>query len=275
MCFPSDSFRVIARPLLVAAILIGSVGLAIGQQQVSDPAKTRPFAIGEKLSYEGKASKIIGGIPVANLTFTLSKAPDSDNYLVKTEAVSKGTLLKLFRYSFIQQYESIIDRDTFRIVKTTKHDVQKERVRDSVADFDYQKKSVTFVENDPKNPTRPPKRIASDLPGETNDIVSAIYQLRTMPLVVGRSFDLSLSDSGLVYTVPVAVTARELQKTDIGRVWCYRVEPALFGPGKFIEQKGQIIIWITEDARRLPVRGRIETESFKVEVRIKSVTNAK
>lgn len=261
------------RTVFVLLILACASAADFGQA-VKEPAQSKPFAIGERLVYEGKASKIIGGIPVAGLTFTFSKAPDSDNYLVKTEAVSKGTLLKIFRYSFTQQYESLIDHDTFRIIKTTKHDVQKERVRDSVADFDYQKKTVTFVENDPKNPNRPPKRIASDLVGPTNDIVSAIYVLRTMQLTVGRSFELPLSDSGLVYSVRVNVTARELQKTDIGKVWCYRLEPDLFGPGRFIEQKGKIIIWVTEDARRLPVRGRIETESFKVEVRIKSVTNA-
>lgn len=273
MFFHLDSFRKI--PILVLAFLLCSAAAGFGQQVIKIQPHSKPFEIGEKLVYEGKASKIIGGISVADLTFILGKAPDSENYLVKTEALSKGTLLKLFRYSFAQNYESLIDHDTFRILKTTKHDVQKERIRDSVADFDYQKKSVTFVENDPKNPNRPPKRIASDLPGTTNDIVSAIYMMRTIPLTVGKSFDLSLSDSGLVYTIPVAVTARELQRTDIGRVWCYRVEPAIFGPGRFIEQKGQIIIWITEDARHLPVRGHIETESFKVEVRIKSVTNSK
>ena len=274
MFFRLDSFRVTTRTIFVLAILVCSAAAAFGQS-AKPPAQSKPFAIGEKLEYEGKASKVIGGIPVAGLTFTLGKAPDSDNYLVKTEAVSKGTLLKLFRYSFTQQYESLIDRDTFRIIKTTKHDVQKERVRDSVADFDYQKKSVTFVENDPKNPNRPPKRIASDLTAPTNDIVSAIYMIRTLPLAIGKTFEVSLSDSGIVYNVPVTVAARELQKTDIGKVWCYRVEPALFGPGRFIEQKGQIVIWITEDARRLPVRGHIETDSFKVDVRIKSVTNSK
>ena len=106
-------------------------------------------------------------------------------------------------------------------------------------------------------------------------MVSAIYSMRTLPLSVGKSFDVPLSDSGLIFDVPVHVTAREIQKTTIGKLWCYRVEPAVFGTDRLIEQKGSMIIWITDDARRLPVRARIETRSFKIDVRIKTATNTK
>jgi len=232
----------------------------------------RPFAVGEEIVYEAKASKIISGIPVAELKFSLQKAPDSDHLVIKTEAVSKGTLLKIFRYSFLQQYESIVDPSTFGIVKTTKHDVQKERVRDSVAEFDYTQKRVSFVENDPKEPNRPPRRIASDVPGAMNDIVSAIYAVRMMQLKVGQTFDMPLSDSGLVYDIPVRVAAREQLKTALGKIWCFRIEPAVFGHDRFIEQKGKLIIWLSDDERRIPVRGRIETEAFKVDVKVRSVT---
>jgi hypothetical protein len=261
---PLKSFR----RSLYSIVVVLTVSIASFSQKPATPGF--PFQPGEKLVYEGKAIKIFS-VAVADLTFTFTKAPNSENYLIKTEAVSKGTLLKLFRYSFLQEYGSLVDHDTFRIIKTTKHDVQKERVRDSVADFDYRDKTVTFVENDPKNPTRAPRRIASDLTAPMNDIVSAIYVMRTLPLSVGKTFDVPLSDSGLVYNVPVKVTAREQQKTAIGKLWCYRLEPALFGPGRFFDQNGKMIIWISDDARRIPVRGRIETESFKVEVKLRSV----
>src|SRR4030095_6320875 len=96
-----------------------------------------PFADGETLSYEGKISKIIQGIAVADLTLTVSKTPEGDDYLIKAEARSKGTLLKLFRFSFVQEMQSSIDSDNFRALRTVKHDVQKERIRNSEAIFDY------------------------------------------------------------------------------------------------------------------------------------------
>lgn len=261
--------RALSRSSVCVLLLFVAALAAFGQP---GPPRTKPFAVGETLVYEAKASKIISGIAVADLKFSLSKDPDSNNYLVKTEAVSKGTLLRWFRFSFLQQYESIIDAATFGVIKTTKHDVQKERVRNSVADFDYDNKRVTFVENDPKEPNRPPRRIASDLPGTMNDIVSAVYALRMRALAVGQSFEIPVSDSGLNYNIPVRVAARERIKTEIGRLWCFRLEPVVFGRDRLVDQKGKFVMWLTDDERHLPVRGRIETEAFRVEVRIRSVS---
>ncbi|MCU1289858.1 MAG: hypothetical protein JWN60_2087, partial [Acidobacteria bacterium] len=47
-------------------------------------------------------------------------------------------------------------------------------------------------------------------------------------------FEVSISDSGLVYKIPVRVTARELQKTIYGKIWCFRVEPEVFGTNRLI-----------------------------------------
>lgn len=256
--------------LLTAIVAVAAVAASA---QLAGPG-SRPFEVGEVLTYEGKVSKIIQGISVADLKFAVEKAADSDNFLIKTEAVSKGTLLKLFRFSFLQQYESLIDREAFRILKTTKHDVQKERVRNGLAAFDYEDKRVNYTETDPKDPNRPPRRIASALEGPVHDMISGIYAIRSMPLAVGRSFEMRISDSGLVYTIPVRVTAREQQKSAIGRRWCYRVEPLIFGHDRLIEQKGGMIIWFTDDERRIPVRSRIDTEFGRIEVRLRSVSPA-
>jgi hypothetical protein len=56
-------------------------------------------------------------------------------------------------------------------------------------------------------------------------LITGIYTLRRLPLAVGKTFELKVSDSGLIYKIPVRVTAREEQKTILGKVWCFRVEP--------------------------------------------------
>lgn len=230
-----------------------------------------PFAVGETLTYEGKFSKIIRGIAVADLSFKVMNAPNNKDYLVKAEAKSKGTLLKLFRFSFLQQIDSTIEKEEFRALKTVKRDVQKERVRDSEALFDYAAKRVTYVETDPKDTMRPPRNIASTIEDKTHDMISGIYSLRLLPLAVGKKFELAVSDSGLVYKVPLRVTAREQQKTVLGKVWCFRIEPEIFGENRLIEQKGSMIIWITDDEKRIPVRSQLNTEIGKVEVKLKKV----
>lgn len=241
-------------------------------------AQTRPSAVpfkaGETLNYEIKVSRaIFRGISVAEMSFTLGEDLNNKNLVVDAGAKSKGTLTKLFRFSFIQNIKSTIDSEKFRALKTVKHDVQGERVRDSEAIFDYTQKMVTYVETDPKDPARPPRKIASAVPDETHDLISGVYHLRTLPLAVGKTFEVAVSDSGLVYKIPVRVTAKEMQNTAIGKVSCFRLEPTVFGPGRFIETKGSMIIWITDDARRLPVRSSINANIGKIEIKIKSVNN--
>lgn len=255
------------RYILILTIVAALAVAALGQPSV-------PFPDGETLAYEGKVSKIIQGITVADLTFTVDRGEGAD-YLIKAEAKSKGTLLRLFRFSFLQRFESTVDDSDFRVTRTVKHDVQKDRVRDSEALFDYGDKRVIYTEVDPKDPMKPPRKIASEIDGTTHDLVSGVYTLRMLPLAVGKTFNLKVSDSGLVYDVPVKVTGREVQKTEIGRLMCFRVEPQVFGAGRLIEGNGSMIIWITDDARRLPVRSRVTASIGKIDIKIQSVSNAK
>ena len=241
-------------------------------------AQTRPsvvpFKAGETINYEIKVSRaIFRGISVAEMNFTLAEDINNKNFVVDAAAKSKGTLTKLFRFSFLQNIKSTIDSEKFRALKTVKHDEQGDRIRDSEAIFDYKQKMVTYVETDPKDLARPPRRIASAVPEETHDLISGVYHLRTLPLAVGKTFEVNVSDSGLVYKIPVRVVAKEVQNTAIGKIECFRLEPAVFGPGRFIETKGSMIIWITDDARRLPVRSVINANIGKIDIKIKSITN--
>jgi hypothetical protein len=228
-----------------------------------------PFAAGETLTYEAKLSKIISGVTVGDLTFTVENGDEPGKLVIKADARSKGTLLKIAHYSFLYEFSSDIDGKNFRIEHTDRRTTEKERVRTGEADFDYSQKRVTYVEVDPKEPMKPPRKIASSIEDATQDVVSGLYALRLLPLAVGKTFDLTVSDSGLVYDVPVHVTARELQKSILGDVWCFRVEPEIFGPGHMIEDTGSMAIWITDDAHRIPVRSRIDTDFGRVEVRLR------
>lgn len=259
-------------PFLFLLLALASIS-GLSQIEGRSDSKASPFAPGENLTYEAKISRLKVSVAIADLSFALEAVPNSANYVIRTKADSKGTLLKLFRFSFLQEFESLVDFSASRIIKTTKHDVQKERVRDSVADFDYSQKRVTYVETDPKNTTRPPRRIASQIEPETFDLVGGIYALRRVPLAVGKSFEITISDSGLVYTLPVKVTAREQQKSILGKQWCFRVEPVVFGNGRLIEQKGSLIIWFTDDDRRVPVRSQINTTYGRIDIRLKAASN--
>ena len=250
------------------AIVVAAAATVFAQPSTVGSEAGRRFA-GEKLTYEGKLNWMALSFAVADLSFTGSESPDSAGLLIKAEATSKGTLTSLFHYSFLQQIDSNVDLAGFRAAKTQKHDVQKDRVRDSQAIFDYPQKRVTYIETDPNDTMRAPRRIASDISDPSYDLVSAIYYIRLQDLAVGKNFSVEVSDSGLVYKVPVSVTAREKQSSPFGKVMCYRVEPDIFGPGKLIDGNGKIVIWFTADSRHIPVAAKVNARVGTINIRLK------
>ncbi|HYP49811.1 MAG TPA: DUF3108 domain-containing protein [Pyrinomonadaceae bacterium] len=235
-------------------------------------AAAEPFAVGENLTYEAKWSKsLLRGIDVADLNFKIIKAPDGggNRLLFQGEAISKGTLMKIARFSFLQKIDSTVDANNFRILHTIRRDEQKDRIRDGEAQFDYKSNRVVYREIDPNNPERAPRTITSPLETATHDLLSAVYFLRRQPLAVGKDFELSVSDAGVIYRIPVKVVAREQLKTVLGKVWTLRVEPEVFGDRRLVPGEGKMIIWFTDDARHLPVRSQIQADIGKIEIKLK------
>lgn len=261
-------------PCAVILMIVGFAGASIFAQE-KNAQKNEAYNVGETLTYEAKYNKalVLRGVPAADLTFTVERAPGDKDFLIKSEVRSKGTLVKLFFKLFLTM-QSTVDGENFSIKRTVKHDEQGERVRDSEALFDYKEKKVIYVETDPKDAARAPKQIASPIKPDVQDLVTGIYTLRRLPLAVGKTFNLSISDSGLVYKIPVRVVARERQRTVLGRVWCWRVEPELFGENRVIDdQKGTMTLWLTDDARQIPVRTQIDISLGRFEVKLKKLEN--
>ena len=147
-----------------------------------------PYQIGEKLVYDAKISKIIlRGIDVGDVSFAVMKTPDNEDIFVKSEAKSGGTLIGLLNFKFYERLESTIDGDRLQIKKSARRDEQNDRIRDSIADFDYADGKVMYVETDPNDLTRPPRVVASALEENTQDFVTALYMLRSMPLAQARN----------------------------------------------------------------------------------------
>lgn len=241
------------------------------------PAQTEeridPYVAGENLTYVGKYKRFGFSFAIAELNFSVTDPNGDGNYYVVSEGNSKGTLAKLFNFKFEMKIDSLVDAERLQVEKTTKLDKQGDRIRESEAHFDYEVSRVTYTETDPANPTRAPRRVASEIGPDTQDMVSAVYRLRGLDLAVGKRFMIKLSDSGLVYDIPIKVTGRERIKSELGKRWCWRVEPEVFGEGNFIEQKGSMTIWITDDADRVPVQAYVDTQWGDVKIKLEKYSN--
>ncbi len=90
------------------------------------------------------------------------------------------------------------------------------------------------------------------IPREAQDALSAFYFTRFQALPIGGSiqFDYHASHKGA--PMEVRILGRDRVKTPAGRFDCIMIEPILKAGGIF-KNNGRLVIWITNDARRMPV----------------------
>ena len=260
---------------LVVAVLV-CVESSHAQKTTSPTRATRPFEPAEELHFEAEFSRaLLRKLDVADITFRATNKPDGDSYALtfNAEVTSKGFFARLFDIKFREVVESIVEPLTFTVQKTTIIDEQGKRVRTTESTFDRTKGTMTWTLRDPNNPQSEPRRATTEFSGtQLQDVLSAIYFIRTKPLEIGKSFDIYIGDGGRVYTIPIKVVQKKRLNTVLGRVDALRVNAELFGPERLIDnEKGEFSIWVTEDARHIPVGGRVKTDYGTFDIKLKRV----
>jgi hypothetical protein len=273
-------------PMLILVAMFSASAFADFSPHDEKPASF-PFSPSEELVYDCEFSRsLMRGLNVAELRSTASQAAQASASLpsglvqnplqFKLEVTSKGLLNKLFGLNFHQLFNSTVDPKSFAVRQTVKLDEQGKRRRTSEALFDGTARKVVWTERDPNDTTRPPRVVTNEINGAVQDIASAFYFLRTQPLETGKNFEIEISDSGQVYHTPIKVIEKKSMKTILGTVNTLRVEPEIFGTGRLIAGKGQMVIWLTDDARHIPVRARLNNSMGTLDLKLKSINgNAK
>jgi hypothetical protein len=90
------------------------------------------------------------------------------------------------------------------------------------------------------------------LPGEVQDALSSFYYTRFLALPLGGSVTFDYHASRKSAPMEVRVLGRDRVKTPAGRFDCVMIEPVLRAGGIF-KNNGRLVIWITDDERRMPV----------------------
>lgn len=103
------------------------------------------------------------------------------------------------------------------------------------------------------------------LPGPVQDALSSFYLTRFRALPVGGMVSFDYHASRKTAPMEVRVLGREKVKTPAGKFDCIVVEPLLKAGGIF-KNKGRLVIWLTDDDRRIPVlmKSKVMIGSVKV-----------
>jgi hypothetical protein len=239
--------------LLPVALAVAAVcALSADAQQQAKPKSTArrepavPFKVGEVLTYDvGWSTYLTAGSATMSV---VDKKPSSNSTVYSIVAEGRPSSLLSALYALFYKVDTLLDSYALLPERASVFSQEGRRQRTKVTTFDraarkarYEVRTATIVRKD------------ISINAQTLDALSALYVLRTMPLRAGDRFSMSVCDNGNVYAVQVAVGGVESITTGIGAVSAIRVTPTIMAsegqsPG------GGFVIWLTNDARRLPVR---------------------
>ena len=225
----------------LAQVQMASIGNS-NFSHILPPSSAFRFPAGEKLTYSVQWHMLNAGTATI-----LMQRSGSREHLTST-AESAGLANKLFHVHDI--FDADIDPRSFCTQQISKHSEEGPRRLDRSIYFDYSHAKSLVDDKDLK--TGKQKHSEFDIPLCVSDVVSGFFYARSLPLHLGFSQVFPVNDGGKTTDVRINVEARENIKGPMGEFQTLRVraEP-ISGP---MTGKGEIWVWLTEDARRVPVQ---------------------
>jgi hypothetical protein len=196
-----------------------------------------PFGAGEKLVFSVQYGLVTAGEATLEVR-NLAAIDGRPCYRIVSDARTNDFFSKFFAVR--DRYESYMDTTSLYSLRYEKHVREGKFKRDEAVDFNQTTHRAVY-----KDKTVP-------IPPRTQDVLSALYYVRTLPLEVGQSISVANHTDGKNYPLVIKVLGREHVKVDAGEFDCIIVEPILRGPGVFTQQ-GRLTVWLTDDRRRMPV----------------------
>ena len=205
-----------------------------------------PFRVGEVLEFD------IGWTlyPTAgSATVTVREKKPSYNsvaYYVVAEGRPSAMLSKL--YTLYYKADTLIDAYSLLPQRGSLYVEEGRRKRMKTTTFNHPARTAKY---EVQTATHVVKDLS--LPGFTQDALSALYVLRSIPMKAGEKFNMPVTDAGDVYKVQMQVGAVEPIRTGLGTINALKIVPVITAPKGAAPPRG-LAMWISDDARRLPVK---------------------
>ena len=228
------------------------MGLASGGQARSGRAGAPPrreqavrVAPGELVTYDlSWSSYLTAGTAIVSVK---EKKPSygSTAYYIVAEGRPTPLLAKL--YSLYYKADTLLDSYTLLPQRGSIYSDENGRHRMKVTEFDqaarkarYEVQTATLVRNQ------------LTVPAYVQDALSALYVIRTLGLKPGEKVTMPICDNGKAFKVQFQAGAIERVATATGTGQALKIVPTGVGPGPSLGRG--VAIWISTDARRVPVR---------------------
>src|SRR5438034_4508388 len=244
-------------PRVVLAVVCAVLtSLSLSAQRKAAPAavpraeRTVPFRVGETLTYDVSWSSFV---TAGSAVMTVKEKKPSFNstaYYIVAEGRPTPLVSKL--YSLYYKLDTLLDSYTLLPQRGSVYSEEGSRHRFKVSRFDHAAHKV-FFEYQSVNTAKD----TFTVPPFTQDALSAVYVLRAVPLKAGDVMTMPVTDDGTNYKLQVNVGANERVRAPFGEVGAWKLKLSIFdAAGK--PQGKNVALWISDDARRLPMKVQAE-----------------
>jgi len=213
------------------------------------------FKEGEKLTFDLNYGFVTAGVAVMEIP-RIKKISGREAYHVTFE-VNSVPSFDMF-YKVRDRYETYIDVEGLFPWRFEQHIREGGYTRDFSAFFDQRKGIAKTSEGE------------YEIPLYVNDIVSAFYFARTFDysnMKVNDLFHLQNFYKDKVYDLDVKYLGKENIEVPAGKFDCIMVEP-LVKEGGLFKHEGNIIVWLTDDELKMPVKVRTKIIIGYVEAKL-------
>jgi len=243
----------------VIAVLLCLTGLTTAAQTKREMAV--PFKPGEVLEFDvGWSSYLTAGTATVAVQ---EKKPsyNSTAYYIVAEGRPTPLLSKLYTLYYkadtlLDAYSLLPQRGSLYVEEGRRHRIKTTLFNQTAKTAKYEVQTATRVE---RNLT---------LPAFTQDALSALYVLRSIPMKAGEKFNMPVTDAGDVYKVQMQVGAVEPIKTGLGAINGLKIVPVV-ATSKGAPPRG-FARWLSDDARRLPLKIEAQLPVGKFTITLRS-----
>ena len=217
--------------------------------------ENKAFIVGEKLTFDVDYGFVTAGVAVMQIP-QIKKISGREAYHITFE-VNTVPSFDVF-YKVRDRYETYVDIEGLFPWRFEQHIREGGYTRDFSAFFDQRKGKAKTSEGE------------YEIPKYVNDIVSAFYYARTLDyssMKVNDLIHLHNFYKNKVYDLDVKYLGKETVEVPAGTFECIIVEP-LVKEGGLFKHEGNIIVWLTDDELKMPVKVRTKVVIGHVEAKL-------
>ncbi len=214
-----------------------------------------PFQIGERLIYNVSFTGITAGqasLEVVNDTMV------NNYHQLHIRFNARTTFPVSSIYTINDQVDTWLDSKYLYTKKLTKN----------IREGNYKNDSYTIIDYDQSIAITNGDTVIIDQ--FLRDSYSLFYFLRTIPLIIGETIDFTAFDGKKITPFQVIIKTKETINTMAGTFPCLVVKPFREGT-TLLKNKGDMMIWFSDDKIRLPIQIRIKLKYGSMLLKLKDI----